>query len=58
MANSGASNIDMENGQQNQLQSRNRDGGNSRYQRLDSNSQLLDNGDIPTRTGDHGSFEF
>ncbi|CAR65501.1 DEHA2B15422p [Debaryomyces hansenii CBS767] len=41
-----------------QSQSRNRDGGNSRYQRLDSNSQLLDNGDIPTRTGDHGSFEF
>ncbi|CUM57836.1 unnamed protein product [Debaryomyces tyrocola] len=41
-----------------QLQGRNRDGGNSHYQRLDSNSQLLDNGDVPTHTVNHGSFEF
>ena len=40
-----------------QLQSRTRDGGNSHYQRLDSNSQLLDNEDVPTRTGNNGSFE-
>lgn len=41
-----------------QLQNKPKGRGGSHYQRLDSNSQLLENGDVPTHTSDRGSFDW